>query len=167
MVFIPHSRCGQPSKARVSQLKRQLQSLIQGSKSRTAYLRSAKSLADQLTAIQKPIDDKDLISFVISGLNPTFNTFVTMFTITTRDKSPSFADFQDELLNHEVLLNQQTQSTPDISNFAFYMQHHNTPSKPSLQSFNRKGKFPQQNQPFGKYGPSKGFPASKAFSGPY
>lgn len=95
------------SKARVSQLKRQLQSLTQGSKSCATYLRSAKAIVDQLAAIQKAISDEDLISFIISGLNPTFYTFVTMFTVTTRDKSLSFADFQDEILNHEVLLTQQ------------------------------------------------------------
>jgi len=151
------------SKARVSQLKRQLQSLTQGSKSCAAYLRSAKAIADQLAAIQKPVSDEDLISFIISGLNPTFNTFVTVFTVTTRDKSPSFADFQDEILNHEVLLTQQQQSAPDPSNFAFFS---NTTSKPSPQTFNRRGRSPsQQNRPFGRYGPPRGSPSSRGFSG--
>jgi hypothetical protein len=152
------------SKARVSQLKRQLQSLAQGSKSCAAYLRSAKAIADQLAAIQKPVDNEDLISYIISGLNPMFNTFVTVFTVTTRDKNPSFAEFQDELLNHEVILNQQ-QSASDISKFAFYTNHQSTPSKPSPQNFNRKMKFPQR--PFNRYGPSRNTSAPRTFTGPH
>jgi hypothetical protein len=74
------------SKARVSQLKRQLQSLTQGSKSCAAYLRLAKAIADQLVAIQKLVNNENLISYIISGLNPMFNTYVTVFTVTTRDK---------------------------------------------------------------------------------
>jgi hypothetical protein len=147
----------------VSQLKRQLQSLTQGSKSCATNLRSAKAIADQLAAIQKPVDNEDLISYIISGLNPMFNTFVIVFTVTTRDKTP-FAEFQDELLNHEVILNQQ-QSAYDISKFAFYTNHQSTPSKPSPQSFNRKVKFPQR--PFNRYGPSKYTSTPRTFTGPY
>ena len=67
---------------------------------------TAKRWADQLAAIGKPTDDEDLISFIISGLNPTFNSFVTYVSIAARDNPLSFLDFQDELLNHEMLLNQ-------------------------------------------------------------
>jgi hypothetical protein len=51
-------------------MKLQLQSLQQGSKSCTKYLRSAKSYADQLAAVGKPIDDEDLLTSIMSGLNP-------------------------------------------------------------------------------------------------
>jgi hypothetical protein len=59
-----------------------------------------------LDVVGKPLDDEDLISFIISGLNPSFNTFVTLFFFTTREKALTFEDFQDELLSHEMLLNQ-------------------------------------------------------------
>jgi hypothetical protein len=54
------------SKAQQLRLKMQLQSLTQGSKSCNVYMRFAKSLVDQLAAIQKPIDE-DLITFIING----------------------------------------------------------------------------------------------------
>jgi hypothetical protein len=106
----------------VSHLKRQLQSLHQGSKSYAEYLKIAKTWANQLAIIGKPTDDEDLISFIISGLNPNFNSFVTSYGLATRDNPLSFVDFQDELLSHEMLLNQQQPDTPDAFNFALFVQ---------------------------------------------
>ena len=94
------------SRPRVSHLKKQLQNFHQGSKPCAEYLQFAKSWANHLAAIGKPIDDEDLISFIMGGVNPSFNPFITSFFIATRDKALSLADFQDELLNHEMLLNQ-------------------------------------------------------------
>jgi hypothetical protein len=68
-------------------------------------MKTAKSWANQLAVIGKPTDDEDLISFIIRGLNPTFNSFVTSYSLATRVNPLSFADFQDELFNHEMLLN--------------------------------------------------------------
>jgi hypothetical protein len=96
-------------------LKRQLQTLWQGSKSCSEYLKNAKSWANQLAAIGKPIDDEDLISYIISGVNPSFIVFVTVFSMTSKDKDSSFLDFQDELLSHDMLLNQQD-ITLELSN---------------------------------------------------
>jgi len=79
-------------------------------------------LADQLSAAGKPVEDDDLISYVIGVLSSSFNTFVTVHSFTTQDKELSFADFQSELLNHEMLLeNQQQQNVSgDTGAFAFY-----------------------------------------------
>lgn len=109
------------SKSLISHL-RQLQNLQQGSKTCTEYLNMAKQWADQLSAAGKPVEDDDLISFVISGLNPLFNTFVTVHSFTTQDREMSFADFQSELLNHEMLLDGQQHKTPTTEprTFAFY-----------------------------------------------
>jgi len=69
-----------------------------------------------LAAGGKPVDDDDLISFITSGLNPAFNSFVTIFNFSSRNKDLSFA----ELLIHEILLeNQQQHSiTPETGSFA-------------------------------------------------
>ena len=37
----------------------------------------AKSWVDQLTAVSKPVDDDDLISYIVSGVNPSLNAFIT------------------------------------------------------------------------------------------
>jgi hypothetical protein len=63
-------------------------------------LNQAKQLADELSAVGKPLEDDDLISFIISGINPMFTPFVTAFTL--RDRAMTFLDFQSELLSHEI-----------------------------------------------------------------
>jgi hypothetical protein len=64
------------SHTRIFNLRRQLQTISQGSKSCTDYLLTAKNLA----AIGKGVEDEDLISYVIGGLNPSYHTFVTTFS---------------------------------------------------------------------------------------
>jgi hypothetical protein len=91
--------------------------LVAGKQIMNWYLNLAKQWADQLSAVGKPIDDDDLISFVVSGLNPLFHTFVIIHSFATRDHDISFADFQAELLNHEILLENQHRPTitPEIA----------------------------------------------------
>lgn len=77
-----------------------------------------------LLQLVKPIDDEDLLSSILSGLNPSFNSFVTSYTIATRDLEHSFSVFQDAILSNEMLLKQQ-HSAPAIdtsSTFSFHMQ---------------------------------------------
>jgi hypothetical protein len=95
------------SKSRISHLKRQLQTLQQGTKTCIEYLNLAKQLADQLSAVGKPVEDDDLISYVIGGLSPSFNAFVIVHSFTTQDREMTFADYESELLNHEMLLENQ------------------------------------------------------------
>jgi hypothetical protein len=142
------------TRSHVSHLKRQLQTLKQGSKTCSEYLKNAKTWSYQLAAIGKPIDDEDLISYIINGLNPSFNAFVTVFSMTSKDKAPSFSDFQDELLSHEMLLSQQQEVTSDGSTFALLMQKQNRPFKPGTPTYNRRMK----NQPFNRFSPRSGPP---------
>lgn len=79
----------------------------------------------------KPIDDNDLISYILSGLNPAYIGFITTFNFSSRLSTISFEDFQAELLNHEILLanqqhsspgNQQYSSNTELGNFALFSQ---------------------------------------------
>jgi hypothetical protein len=56
----------------------------------------AKSWADQLATMGKPIDDDDLISFIISGLNPSFNAFISTFNFATHETLLLYDDFEVE-----------------------------------------------------------------------
>jgi hypothetical protein len=53
----------------------------------------------------------------MSGLSYSFNSFVTVIMVSTRKAPMTVVDFPDELLNHELLLNQQTASSVN-NNFA-------------------------------------------------
>ncbi|RVW30086.1 Retrovirus-related Pol polyprotein from transposon RE1 [Vitis vinifera] len=127
------------SRTRVHHLKRKLQTLHQGSMKCTDFLEKAKLVSDELAAVGKPLEDDDLMSYIVSGLNPSFNPFITSLSFATRDKNVSFEDFQAELLSYELLLeNQNTAIPPETNNFAFF-----TP-KSNQQQYNRKPKNPSK-----------------------
>jgi hypothetical protein len=140
------------SKSRIANLKKQLQSLHQGSKSCSDYIQTAKECADQLAAAGKPIPDEDLITYLSNGLNPSYNGFISTISILTRDKQLSFEDFQDELINHEMLLKHQQVQAMDTSTFALFNQKQS--NRPLYQK-PRGGSYPRQNAP--RFNPP-GFP---------
>jgi hypothetical protein len=74
------------------------------SKGAKPVLNTAKQWADQLSAVGKLVEDDDLISFVINGLSLVYNSFVAVFSFHVHDRAMTFANFQAELLSHEVLL---------------------------------------------------------------
>ena len=114
------TRFSTQSCSHISHLKRQLQTLTQGTKSSSEYPENAKHLANQLAAAGKLVDDQDLISFLLSGLPSTYTPFVTSFSFASRDIDFTFEDFQAELLGYENLLdfNHSSHDT-DHNHFAF------------------------------------------------
>jgi hypothetical protein len=124
--------------------------LQQGSQSCFEYLNSAKQWDDQLSTVGKPVEDDDLISFVISGLNPMYNSFVAAFSFHVHDRAMTFANFQAELLSHEVLLQSQEHHivTPEIGNFALYTNRQGS-SNFNHQNFSnfKKARFPPRFNP--------------------
>jgi hypothetical protein len=106
------------SKSRISNLKKQLQSLSQGPKSCADYLQSAKLLADQLNVAGNPIPKEEIITLILHGLNSSFTHFITTYSFHTQTNEISFEDFQYELLSHKLMLNQQQQQATDHSTFA-------------------------------------------------
>ena len=73
------------SRPQIAQFRRELQTLHQGSQSCVYFLNSAKLLAHQLFAVGKSVEDEELITYVVGGLNPTYNHFVTWFTFANQD----------------------------------------------------------------------------------
>ncbi|RVW78438.1 hypothetical protein CK203_051433 [Vitis vinifera] len=137
----------------ISHLKRQLQTLTQSTKSCSKYLENAKNLADQLAAAGKPIDDQDLISFLLGGLQSSYTPFVTSFNFVSHDTDFTFEEFQAELLGYENLLD-VNQSVPgmDSNHFAFsankskaptYVKEKRPPLPPTKMQ--NAGRFPPQD----------------------
>jgi hypothetical protein len=116
------ARFASQSKSHISHLKHQLQNLQQGSLTCASYLAETKFLADQLFAIGKLVDDDDLISFIIGGLNHTFTQFITSYSFHIQETSMSFFDFKSELLNHEIIPNHHAPliPAPETSSFALF-----------------------------------------------
>ncbi|CAN0910576.1 Retrovirus-related Pol polyprotein from transposon RE1, partial [Linum grandiflorum] len=73
------------TRARRMQLKLQLQSLSKGSLSMFEYLEKKRAIADSLAADQQPISDEDLIGYILTGLDSSYDAFVTAFMMKVDD----------------------------------------------------------------------------------
>ncbi|KAF9687942.1 hypothetical protein SADUNF_Sadunf02G0145600 [Salix dunnii] len=99
-------------------LKRQLQGLQRGLNC-SDFIEHAKGLADQLALVGKPVDEADLISLILGGLNTAYNPFVSNCYFAQLEKSLSLFDFQSELFAFEAFLERQQRSMQiEHNNFA-------------------------------------------------
>jgi len=64
-------------------LKERLSTVKKGTSSVHEYLRSIRTIADELALINHPIDDMDLVIAALNGLGPSFREFTA--SIRTRD----------------------------------------------------------------------------------
>jgi hypothetical protein len=98
-------------------------------------LDAVKSLANQLSAVGKPIDDSDLNS-VLNGLNSSFHSFVTTYMLLAKQKSMSFSDFHAKLLNFDLMQKFHSQTIQqEMGSYAFYS--HKPGSKPGSRNSNK------------------------------
>ena len=124
-----------PSTSLISLIKKKLQSLQQSSMSCQSFLDEVKSLSDELSAIGKPVEDSNLILFVLNGLNSSFHSFVTIYMLLAKEKSMSFSDFHAELLNYDLMQKFHNHTIqPKTSSYDLYS--HKNSSKPGARSNN-------------------------------
>ncbi|KAB5552909.1 hypothetical protein DKX38_010220 [Salix brachista] len=115
------ARFAAPSTSRISLIKRKLQSLQQGSMQCQEFLDAVKALADELSAVGKPVEDSDLILSVLKGLNSSFHSFVTTYMLMAKEKSMSFSDFHAELLNFDLMQKFHSHNIQqETGSYAFY-----------------------------------------------
>ncbi|KAB5519935.1 hypothetical protein DKX38_024254 [Salix brachista] len=135
------------NRSRITHLKRQLQNLQQGNKSCSDYVQAAKSYANQLAAVGKSIDDDDLISYIIGGLNTEYTSFIPSFSFATRDHPLSFYDFKSELLSYETLLENQAKTVPpEACQIAMFNQYRGSPGYNKKQRYGQPRNSPRMPQ---------------------
>uniref|UniRef100_A0A2N9G8U7 Reverse transcriptase Ty1/copia-type domain-containing protein n=1 Tax=Fagus sylvatica TaxID=28930 RepID=A0A2N9G8U7_FAGSY len=100
------------SRARTMQIHYQLATLKKGDSSVADYFHKFTGLADTLAAIDHPLHDFELVSFLLAGLGPDFDSFVTSVKI--RADPISLEDLYGHLLSHELQL-AQNQPSVDLS----------------------------------------------------
>jgi hypothetical protein len=127
--------------------------MSQGPKSCSNYIQVIKNLVDQLGAAGNPIPEEEIISSILNTLNSSFTQFITTYSFHTCANEINFEDFQDELLNHEMLLQQHHTPVLDQSTFALIV-HNPIPSqfskgKPYMPSrFSPRNFSPRQGNNF-------------------
>jgi hypothetical protein len=135
-----------------------IQTLQQGSTTCGTFINTAQQLADQLAAVGTHISDAELTNYIFGGLHPSYNSFVTSFSLLSRAQLLSFDDFQAELLSFEHLLNAQQQRIAPEPSMALLS------AKPSSYHFNKKQQTPSIPQQFSKEAFYSTFPLSRFFT---
>ncbi|KAJ1698432.1 hypothetical protein LUZ63_006944 [Rhynchospora breviuscula] len=119
------------SRARVTDLRRQVQFATKGAFSCTEFLQHLRQLADELAFAGSPLSDEELVQAVITGLGSDYLAFVT--AITTTPHRISFADLHGMLLTHESILKNNHSSSLMATPSAFQTgQIQNNKNRPIL-----------------------------------
>ncbi|KAJ0962959.1 hypothetical protein J5N97_028081 [Dioscorea zingiberensis] len=95
------------SRARIMQIRLQLSTLQKKDLSVTDYFHRVKNLADTLSAIGQPLQEEEIISYMLAGLGSDYDPLVT--SVTTRTDTISLNDVYAHLMSYELR-----------------MEHHNT-----------------------------------------
>jgi hypothetical protein len=90
------------SKAHVMQFRLELATLKKGSMSISDYFQKAQSLSHSLAAVNEPLKDSELTSYILTGLGPEYDSLVV--TVATRIEPISLDVLYGYLLTHEQRL---------------------------------------------------------------
>ncbi|KAF7149901.1 hypothetical protein RHSIM_Rhsim02G0228300 [Rhododendron simsii] len=94
-----HTSFAQDSQTREFELNCSLQSLTKDGRTISEYIRSFKTICDELNAIGKPVSDKNKVFQLLHGLGPKYDNFTTTML---KPPMPSFTDLIPMLHNHEL-----------------------------------------------------------------
>lgn len=84
------------SRAHLTELQRQLQTVSKGNSSCSEYLQKIRRVADELAFAGSPISDEDLVLAVLNGLGMDYNSFVV--AVNSHENPITFADLYGLLL---------------------------------------------------------------------
>jgi hypothetical protein len=89
-----------------------------GSSTVSEYISKMKILADEMASASKKLDDEELTSYILAGLDSEYNSIVS--SIAARVKPISFGELYSQLVAHENRLDiqdgGQQHSHPSVNN---------------------------------------------------
>lgn len=116
------------SKASAVQVRMELATIKKKDSSAPDYYRKVKGLASTLAAVGTPLRDDEIISYLLAGLEPEYDSFVTSTvasaaTITLDDLYAQFLAFEGHLQQRRATELQQQQFGASSANFARHGSH--------------------------------------------
>jgi hypothetical protein len=97
------------SKERVVKLRTQLNKCRKENKTASVYFNEIKNLVDEMATAGKPLDNEDVISHVLAGLDEeVYNGFVAAINALIKaEKFVSLSDLYAQLISYEARLEEQ------------------------------------------------------------
>jgi hypothetical protein len=91
------------SQARVVQLRTRLNQCRKENKTGQVYLDEIKGLSDEMAAAGKPLDNLDVISHILSGLDEEYDGFVAaIIALIKAEKNVSLSDIYSQFMSYEA-----------------------------------------------------------------
>jgi hypothetical protein len=91
------------SQARVVQLRTRINQCRKENKSGQVYLDEIKGLSDEMAAAGKPLDNLDMVSHILSGLDEEYDGFVAAITALIKAKKHvSLSDVYSQFMSYEA-----------------------------------------------------------------
>ena len=103
------SRLATASHSHIHELRSRLRSITKGDASAASYLQRIEEIVDALASAGAPIDDSELISVILHGLPPEFDSFVD--AIQFRIGSTTIDELHGLLLSKEIQIENRKKST--------------------------------------------------------
>ncbi|WVZ86147.1 hypothetical protein U9M48_032980 [Paspalum notatum var. saurae] len=91
------------TRARAVNTRIALATTQKGNMSMTEYIGKMKSFADEMACAGKPLEDEELVQYILAGLDMDYNPIVS--SIVTKTEDTSFAELSSQLLSFEQRLN--------------------------------------------------------------
>ncbi|CAN0914934.1 Retrovirus-related Pol polyprotein from transposon RE1 [Linum grandiflorum] len=113
---------GSGSAVQIRQLRSSLHHLSCGSDSIHDYLQRAKALYDQLAAFGSAVDEDDLVSAVLAGLDEKYRPFAR--NLESKMEPISFENLHSLLLSEELQLRRYQPTTTVAAPTAYYSSYH-------------------------------------------
>ena len=104
------SRLAAASQSHIHKLRSRLRSLTKGDSSAAQFLQQIEAIADALASAEAPIEDSELISDILHGLPPEYDSFVD--AIQFRLRSTTIDELHGILLSKEIQLTNRKNMTP-------------------------------------------------------
>jgi hypothetical protein len=76
------------SRSRVLHLRNQLMAMRKGDMSIASYFLTMRGYADEMAAVEKPLDDDDVVSYILNGLDADYNLLIEQVNGMTETISP-------------------------------------------------------------------------------
>jgi hypothetical protein len=98
------------SQARVVYLRTRLNQCRKEDKTGQAYLDEIKGLSDEMAAAGKPLDNLDVISHILSGLDEEYDGFVAAITALIKaEKTVSLSDVYSQFMSYDAWMESRNQ----------------------------------------------------------
>lgn len=103
------------SRVRIMALKQKISTFTKGDKPMANYLQGIKAISDELSIINHPLDDTDLVIHTLNGLSADYREIST--ALRSRETPVDFAQLHEKLMDFEIILHRDNlaQSDPIVA----------------------------------------------------